>query len=69
MLMEQQRKATLTRLVGAILCPKCRRPVAVRFNGVTSEPFLGCSGYPMCKWTTVMPSAVLMEEEACLAVY
>lgn len=31
-------------------CPKCRRDIKYREGKY--GPFIGCSGYPDCKWTT-----------------
>ncbi len=32
-------------------CPKCRRRLAVRENRKRASFFIGCSGYPKCKFT------------------
>jgi restriction system protein len=32
-------------------CPKCGREMLVRTNRKSGEPFLGCSGYPSCRYT------------------
>lgn len=32
-------------------CPLCNRPMVLRFNGHTNEPFFGCARFPRCKHT------------------
>jgi ssDNA-binding Zn-finger/Zn-ribbon topoisomerase 1 len=33
-------------------CPACRKEVVIRTNRSTLKDFLGCSGYPLCRWTS-----------------
>lgn len=33
------------------VCPKCGKPLVVRFSRANHSKFLGCSGYPNCKFT------------------
>jgi hypothetical protein len=32
-------------------CPQCGAPLQKRFSRVGGRPFVGCSGYPKCKYT------------------
>lgn len=32
-------------------CPACQKEVLIRTNRQTQRNFLGCSGYPICRWT------------------
>ena len=33
-------------------CPRCGLPTIVRQNPETSDYFLGCTGFPTCRWTS-----------------
>lgn len=33
-------------------CPRCGLPTIVRQNPETSDYFLGCTGFPKCRWTS-----------------
>lgn len=33
-------------------CPLCNRDLRVRRRRADNEPFIGCSGYPACTYTT-----------------
>ncbi len=39
-------------------CPDCGRAVYRRRRRRDDEPFLGCSGYPACRWTADYDSRV-----------
>lgn len=41
-------------------CPKCGQPLVERVNGETGETFLGCSQFPTCKYTELLPESVRM---------
>jgi ssDNA-binding Zn-finger/Zn-ribbon topoisomerase 1 len=32
-------------------CPRCRQPTIVRENSKDASYFLGCTGFPACRWT------------------
>lgn len=36
-------------------CPRCGSKLVTRHNRATDEPFLGCSGFPACRYTRPMP--------------
>ena len=38
-------------------CPRCRRPTVVRENSDGSGYFLGCTGFPRCRWTSPFEGA------------
>jgi ssDNA-binding Zn-finger/Zn-ribbon topoisomerase 1 len=33
-------------------CPRCGRPTIVRENSKDADYFLGCTGFPTCRWTS-----------------
>ena len=35
--------------------PNCRKPTEVRENRTTGERYVGCTGYPRCRWTSDLP--------------
>ena len=35
-----------------VKCPKCSSDLVVRSNKLTGDKFIGCSGYPTCKYST-----------------
>jgi DNA topoisomerase-1 len=47
------------------VCPQCGKPMVVRFG--KSVKFLGCSGYPDCKYTKPLEgeSAPVLTERLC----
>ena len=40
-----------------IECPQCGARLVVRTNSSNYSQFLGCSGYPDCKYTTCIPES------------
>lgn len=36
-------------------CPQCKQPMVKRFNKANGTPFLGCSRYPACRGTRLLP--------------
>ncbi len=32
-------------------CPKCGQPLTKRTNGTTHETFIGCTGFPKCRFS------------------
>lgn len=41
-------------------CPKCGRPMVLRHNKVTGGAFLGCSRWPECTETSMVPEDLRM---------
>lgn len=39
-------------------CPDCGKPLVIRTNSATREPFLGCSTWPSCRHTEPLPEAL-----------
>lgn len=35
-------------------CPKCKSKIILKTNRTTKMEFLGCSGFPICKWSFSM---------------
>jgi Topoisomerase DNA binding C4 zinc finger len=55
------------------ICPRCGSRLVVRYAHRTDEPFVGCVGYPNCRFTerfnTALQDAIRhleIEHEACL---
>ena len=49
-------------------CPKCGKPLVYRYNKRTREKFIGCSGFPKCKYVEFhsadgKPANIKMEEK------
>ncbi len=44
-------------------CPKCGEDLAVRVNGETHEEFLGCSQYPECQHTELLPMDMVLRRQ------
>ena len=51
-------------------CPKCGKPLVYRYNKKTHAKFIGCSGFPKCKYVefadtdgVAMPSNITMAEK------
>ena len=42
----------------SFFCPECHERVAVRHRRRDGEPFVGCTGYPLCKWAAPYDAAV-----------
>jgi ssDNA-binding Zn-finger/Zn-ribbon topoisomerase 1 len=42
-----------------IICPRCRKPMDLRTNSATGNYFLGCSGFPDCKYNAPFPLNVV----------
>ena len=42
-------------------CPACGQPLTKRTNRNTGEDFLGCSDWPNCTYTEVLPEDILMK--------
>jgi hypothetical protein len=36
-------------------CPRCHRPSIVRQGSTNDEFFIGCTGFPSCRWTSALP--------------
>lgn len=47
-------------ILTSINCPKCEKPMLIRFG--LDNRFMGCSGYPECKNTLVLPDSVNLLE-------
>lgn len=41
-------------------CPDCGQPLTIRTNRNTGEDFLGCSDWPGCSYTEVLPEDIIM---------
>ena len=37
------------------VCPRCKRKTIVRENSVDNNYFIGCTGFPKCRWTADLP--------------
>lgn len=43
-------------------CPQCNKQVVIRKNRTNHEDFIGCSGYPNCRWTMSVRKYLLWTE-------
>ena len=43
-------------------CPQCNKQVVIRKNRTSGNDFIGCSGYPNCRWTMSVRRYLLWTE-------
>lgn len=58
---QSMQRRTLERVLSSVRCARCGSSVAVRFNGRTGNPFMGCARFPSCKWASPIPAAAMRE--------
>lgn len=44
-------------------CPKCHQPLEIKRNRESGEEFLGCSMYPVCRYTEPLPEAIRLRRQ------
>ena len=54
--------------IGERSCPQCRAPLVERTNRASGEPFLGCSSWPDCTFSTPIPEDVRMRRAGAMTL-